>query len=89
MNVCAVAANRSFLMWKQGDEKSLVFLENGRDSNVEAVAGQHETVVARRHSIPCERAAGEVVEELAWARSRVHVADVVQPDIPGSAHPTE
>ena len=76
-------------MWKQRDQEVLVLLETGWDCDGQAVAGPDEAVVARRHSIPCERAAGEVVEELAWAGSLVHVADVVQPDIPGSAHPTE
>ena len=88
-HVSAVASNGSLLAWKQGDQEALVLLDTGWDCDGQAVAGQDETVVARGHSIPAERAAGQVVEELAWAGSQVHVADVVQSDIPGSAHPTE
>ena len=88
-HVPAVASNGSLLAWKQGDQEALVLLDTGWDCDVEAVVGEDEAVIARRHSVPRERAAGEVVKQLAWAGSRVHVADVVQPDIPGSAHPAE
>ena len=52
LNVRAVASNRSLLTRKQGGEEVAVLLEARWDRHVEAVAGQVETVVARRHARP-------------------------------------